>query len=238
MSRSIETEFITELDGVKYFPTCLLSFSDGYTTYRYTTLDTSFTVRGDEDFSWTNDDDTQNVEDDDTQWKEGSDFIYSPRGFKFEGVKYSIGNVVDSATIIIDNRDQVMTSIFVDGVIQDNDANISIAVLDEHGKQISIVNIFNGQSDSWTLDEGQIRLTISTDFARWARKTVSYHSSSCRWKEFKGTECQYSGLETWCDRSYSRCVTLVNTDNFGGFRWLPDFENRELFWGPTTEKVE
>ena len=211
MSRTIPNDFSVEIEGKEYFPICLLEFYDGVSTYRYTTLDVPVTISG-----------------------VGT---YNSRGFSFENVKYSLGNVVDSATVIIDNVDQVMTSIFVEGVIQGNDAKLSVAVLDEGGVVISVVDIFNGQADSWELNEESVRLVVSTDFAQWSRKTVSFHSSSCRWKEFKGTECQYSGAETWCDRSYSRCGSLLNTDNFGGFRWLPDFENREIFWGPAVEKT-
>lgn len=207
MSRIIPEDFMVEVEGNKYFPTCLLEFTDGTDDYYYTTLDTSLVCSG---------------------------ILYEPRGFTFESIKYSLGNIVDSATVIIDNLDQVMTSIFIEGVIQDNDVVLSIAVLDDVGTIISKVDIFVGQADSWELDETSVRMVVSTDFIRWSRKTVSYHSSSCRWKEFKGLECQYSGEETWCDRSYTRCQALSNTSNFGGFRWLPDFENRELHWGPST----
>jgi hypothetical protein len=36
----------------------------------------------------------------------------------------------------------------------------------------------------------------------------------------------------WCDQSYKRCEDLGNTDNFGGFRWLPYLLNRSFKWGP------
>lgn len=211
MSRNLDNDFKIELEGKEYFPVCLVQFSDGSNTYRYTTLDVSMIYQTNK---------------------------FESRGFQFESIKYSLGNVVDSATIVFDNHDQAMTSIFVDGVIQNNLAILYIAVLDSDGNVISVCNIFEGQADSWSLDEREIRLVVSTDFARWAQKSISYHSSSCRWRVFKGDKCQYSGAESQCDRSYKRCLALGNEDNFGGFRWLPDFINRELFWGPTTEKIE
>jgi len=44
-------------------------------------------------------------------------------------------------------------------------------------------------------------------------------------------QCLYAGGETWCDRTYARCLVLGNTDNFGGFRWLPSIIDKEIWWG-------
>ena len=38
----------------------------------------------------------------------------------------------------------------------------------------------------------------------------------CRFK-FKSTECGYSGAETVCDKSITRCRVLANSSRFGGF---------------------
>ncbi len=39
---------------------------------------------------------------------------------------------------------------------------------------------------------------------------------SCQWT-FKGTECEYSGGETSCNKTFARCQELNNTIRFGGF---------------------
>lgn len=208
MSRTISSGIMEQFEAGELFPVFLFSFSDGGTTYRYTTLDVPFYTS--------------------TATCSGT---YSPRGLKFDSVTYSIGNIVDQAILRLDNVDQVMTSIFVDGTSQGEDADIYVAVLTNSGTEIGIVNFFSGQVDAWELDEDEVRITISTEFAKWSQKSAAFHSPSCRWKVFKGTECQYAGAETWCDRTYARCEALVNTDNFGGFRWLPDLENREIRWG-------
>jgi len=39
----------------------------------------------------------------------------------------------------------------------------------------------------------------------------------CNHKFFKGTRCQYTGGETTCDRTLTRCRELNNSINFGGF---------------------
>lgn len=43
----------------------------------------------------------------------------------------------------------------------------------------------------------------------------------CRYKEFKGTLCGYSGGETDCNRTFERCVALGNEARFGGFPGIP-----------------
>lgn len=39
----------------------------------------------------------------------------------------------------------------------------------------------------------------------------------CRYKEFKGSLCGYSGTETECNRTFERCRELGNQKRFGGF---------------------
>jgi len=43
--------------------------------------------------------------------------------------------------------------------------------------------------------------------------------------------CPYVSSETWCDKSYDRCNTLGQTNNFGGFRWLPAIQEKDIWWG-------
>ena len=40
--------------------------------------------------------------------------------------------------------------------------------------------------------------------------------SFCYWK-FKGVECGYTGAQTTCDKTLTRCKELVNSTRFGGF---------------------
>lgn len=56
----------------------------------------------------------------------------------------------------------------------------------------------------------------STEIEVPARK----FSTLCGWK-FKGAQCQYAGSEGDCNKSWSRCSALSNTDHFGGFRFVP-----------------
>ena len=41
--------------------------------------------------------------------------------------------------------------------------------------------------------------------------------NSCRFADFKGELCGYSGAETVCDKTLARCRELGNSERFGGF---------------------
>lgn len=43
----------------------------------------------------------------------------------------------------------------------------------------------------------------------------------CQVPEFKGEDCGYSGVETYCDRKYETCERLGNIARFGAFPGVP-----------------
>jgi len=161
-----------------------------------------------------------------------ADYYYEPRSFKPESIQYGLNNIVDQMKVEVDNLDDALTSAFVGGTPQDSDVNLKLVVLDtDYSVIASPQTRFEGFINGWGLTEEKVSITVSSLFNQWAQKTLSKHSASCRWKVFKGTECGYSGSGTWCDRTYTRCAALGNTDNFGGFRWLPSIVDKELWWG-------
>ena len=95
-------------------------------------------------------------------------------------------------------------------------------------------DLFYGLVSDWKITEESVWMEIQNELAFWSKKPLRKCSSSCPW-EFKGTECTYSGVETWCDQSYERCYALLNSDNFGGFRFLPEIEEKEIWWGRSPE---
>ena len=67
-----------------------------------------------------------------------------------------------------------------------------------------------------TINREMVTFTIGSTNAY--NKTV--HSkmfrNACRWK-FKSVQCKYVGIETTCNKTFSRCQELSNTLNYGGF---------------------
>lgn len=94
--------------------------------------------------------------------------------------------------------------------------------------------LFRGEIDDWTGAE-TLSMTLATRYSRWVERPGRMHSTSCGWKRFGNTRCGYSGEETDCDRTYSRCTQLDNILNFGGFRWAGSVESKEIWWGSKPE---
>jgi len=226
MARGLSQDILDELAAEQMFPFFALDFTDGSSDYKYTTLDVPIDL---------------------TNCGTTASGLYQPRGFEFESINYTLSNVMDDCTLKIDNLDQVLTSIFVPGTVEEKTASVYMGLITTSGttsEVLGTVLMFTGEVDSFELDETEVRLVIGSIFTRWGHESYSKHSSSCRWKVFNGTpgavgvECAYSGPETHCDRSHTRCVELSNTANFGGFRWLPSIENKKFQWGPNQTEAE
>lgn len=158
---------------------------------------------------------------------------YEPHAFDLSAVNYSLGTVVDTCTLGLDDCGEDLKSDFIGGDPQGSQVVVRMVVLDVDYAIIGPAHVtwFDGEIGEWEYEEGTISMTVTNMFARWNMRTQSRHPASCRWKKFKGTECTYSGGESWCDRSYTRCEALGNQANFGGFRWLPSIENANIWWG-------
>jgi len=158
---------------------------------------------------------------------------YEPRGIDGGVISYGGGQIVDQVNIELDNFDNYLTPAFVGGTPQGSSVSIDLALLDSDNSIISNpVTLFMGEVGQWDINtEGVLSVTITNQFAQWSQTTLGLHSASCRYQIFKGDYCQYSGAETHCDRTYTRCAALGNTANFGGYRWLPSIMDAQVWWG-------
>jgi len=211
--RSIGAEFISQLESGYLTPFTLFEFTDGDNWYRYTNLDVSITVATDST----------------------TEYTYTPIGFNVDLIQYSMGIIVDEANVTVDNIDQVMTVLFGGPNIQGNQANIWYGVLDINDAVVDVLNIFTGEIDLFTIEEDKLTLKIGSYFSKWSHKAISRHGSSCRLRVFKGKECQYVGPELECGRLYHPdCIGYSNTENFAGFRFVNELEDKIITWGRNT----
>lgn len=162
--------------------------------------------------------------------------LYQPRGLSTGGVNYSLAKVVDSIRLGLDNLDDQLSLAFIGGEPQGSPVRIRLVVLDTAYQLIGAypddnVLLFSGTIDDWSDTEGKIEFTVTSDLAQWGRRTLRMQSSGCSWAVFKGVECGYSGPESSCNRTYASCLALGNTANFGGERWLPSLEGKQIIWG-------
>lgn len=158
---------------------------------------------------------------------------YLPRRFQVGDIRYSQTYLVDSCRLTIDNLDDQFTPYYVGGdPVIGSTATVYLVALDQYAHIIGDpIILFPGEVDEWSLEEDKVEETLKTRVGRGDVATLKKFSPSCGWTVFKGTECQYAGGETWCDRTYTRCVSLSNTAHFGGFRWLPSIVSKEIWWG-------
>ena len=209
MTRSYSSLIQDQLESSEYSIFNLLKMTIAATDYTYTDCDVPITYGG---------------------------TTYDPLGFSFNPVKYSMANIVDKVTIQIDNLGSVFSGLFVGSTVQGSPAILYTTILDStHAVVGGLVTLFEGEIDSWIIDETMASITITSILSHWSQKTYSKYSPSCRWGVFGTTdydECNYGGATTWCDRTYKQCVVLNNSSNFGGFRWLPSIVDKDVWWGP------
>lgn len=160
-------------------------------------------------------------------------FLYKPRSFEVQNIMYSTTSVVDKLSLRLDNTDDIFTPLFVGGDPQGVAVVLHLVVLDENNKPAGgdSTALFYGEIDDWDMQEGEINIGIVNAHSRWPKKKTARHPSSCRWSAFKDEDCKYVGSDTTCDRSYKDCFSKGNQLNFGGFRFLPSIENKEVWWG-------
>lgn len=91
--------------------------------------------------------------------------------------------------------------------------------------------VFDGKIDNLFFDRKEATIEIISHLCDWeviCPRRV--HNPNCSWA-FKGAECGYSGGETWCDFTKSRCVTLGRQANFGGFEYIASLIDQNPYWG-------
>ncbi|MEG6551908.1 hypothetical protein V6C53_16890 [Desulfocurvibacter africanus] len=198
------------------------------------------------------------------------DHLYKPRGFEVSALQYSSGFINDNLNLELDNLDDLLTPVFVDGNPQGASVDLHFVLVgtqDERSKgsyllladgtrleiapdgtgstdpgawRYEIVGnartlLFGGEIDSWELSEGSISCEVLNRYSRWDQKTLRVQAASCPWR-FGSPECGHvvqPGEN--CFKTHKECVGFGNVASFGGFRWLPSLDNKEITWGRTSK---
>lgn len=159
---------------------------------------------------------------------------YLARGLKVSQVGFQLNMSVDKATLVLDNTDRSIGAIIEGNHVWDSVVTIRRAALTDIGAVSGQHAVFVGVIDSAEFNEQQAKFNIYNILIYWKRKAPRrFYSPSCQVNQFKDSYCAYSGAETWCDRSWERCVALSNSLNFRGFRWLPSLYGKQIYWGRT-----
>jgi len=161
-------------------------------------------------------------------WYDGNKYISTD--YMFGRIEQSGDLGVDSVSIKFNSADGVMNAVILSEDIMAKTALLSFICVDNSYQIIAAEPLFQGLISNWKITDSDATIEIKTELVLWRKETLRKYQSSCRW-EFKGTECGYSGDLTWCDQSYEHCTTRANTNNFGGFRFLPTIIEKEVWWG-------
>ena len=159
---------------------------------------------------------------------------YTARGLTISPSTFNVSMQIDKISIVLDNVDLVLTAIIENQEVRSKQVVVRAASLNDLGKVVAQEVIFLGIVDSVSYDEEKTTFSVFNIFAFWSRRVPRRkYSPKCQW-EFKDTvNCKYSGAQTWCDKTYSRCTTLNNIVNFGGFRWITSLIDKDIWWGRT-----
>ncbi len=160
--------------------------------------------------------------------------IYKSYPFKINEFNYSIGARVDNLSITFDNVSLLPVSLFLNKEQRGREVVLLFSALDNNGNVIGAFEVFRGFINKITIKE-QSKTSVATieithELALWNKETLRLQTYKCPWR-FKDVNCGYNGTETWCDKTYERCLQLGNTPNFGGFPHLADIEGKEIWWG-------
>lgn len=168
----------------------------------------------------------------------GTTRIWVPYSIRFNPANLSVGTMVDKIQVEIENIDKGMIPIFLNYVTRGSPFYTYRVLLNQDLIPVgstSLSNtpmVFMGYVDDVEIDRKVARVTILNQFAQWKRLTPRrFYSPSCHWI-FKGQHCQFVGsTTTWCDQTYGQCAVLNNTSRFSGFRFAPDLDGRDVYWG-------
>lgn len=162
---------------------------------------------------------------------------YEKKSISFDAANFSITPQADSISFSISNVDKFFSDLILNQDIRGKEAWIERVCLDNNLQIIGAASMmYLGFLDNIKVDRKIGNVKIYNHMIKWKTPTPRRdHSPNCPWV-FKGTECGYSGTETWCDYTTERCKQFNNRINFGGFAHISKMAQKEIWWG-TKQKI-
>lgn len=154
--------------------------------------------------------------------------LYSSFQVQINPISYTLSMSVDKVRLDYSNVSLAMSSIVLNNNIKKRPAIVYLGAM--NGLVPVVEAVYYGIVSEWSADESLVEIQVVNEFIFWNKKTLRLPADICQWP-FKSTECAYAGAATICNGTYSRCTFLSNTNNFGGSRFLPSLEEKEIYWG-------
>lgn len=120
-------------------------------------------------------------------------------------VGLGISGIIGARGDVITNAPAVLTLVFLDVNTNELIPNI---------QQV----LYAGKCNNLSLDYENATMEIETPLGGYEKQCPAMkYRATCQVRRFKDCRCGYTGEETTCDRTYSRCKELGNQENFRGF---------------------
>jgi len=133
----------------------------------------------------------------------------------FQSVQVSLSNVGGSLSGLIRQNGDVLTGamcLLEEAFLTDDGAVIT-------GKAFPL---FVGQANNLSITQQDLTFDIEAVLGGYVAISPNMtYGVNCQWRKFCDINCAYSGTETVCDKTMTRCAALGNLANFGGFPSLP-----------------
>lgn len=122
-------------------------------------------------------------------------------------IKLSFWDMDGSLSVIVDNNSGAIGATVTLRKILSSNVETSTCEREEEMEVLS----------ASITSKGLISFSLGAENLSTKRCPVNrYLKNHCRYEEFKGEYCGYSGSETECDRTFARCKELENQERFGG----------------------
>lgn len=149
-------------------------------------------------------------------------FIWTAAAVSKSESETSMDSKIDEVTLTIQNVTREFSGYVANGGrVNGYKVRILKVFLDALDDPSNYTLEFEGEIDGATINAEAASLRIrryqsSLNMMVPRRK----YEALCPWP-FKGVSCRYQGPGTACDRTVTRCVSLANEANFGGFLGVP-----------------
>jgi hypothetical protein len=157
-------------------------------------------------------------------------YLYLSRGLRVLEIQQTSGFSVDAAKLELDDTDRALITALLSEDAADKTVVLYFTVLNAASRSIATSEITRGTITSWEAPMQKVQLSLGSEFRLWKKKPLRLPTPNCPWS-FLGTECGYTGAETWCDQSPERCSILANYSNFGGRKFIAAVEDQKIYWG-------
>lgn len=158
---------------------------------------------------------------------DGNTYIKYP--IKHSGITENSAGQIDKVTLTIANVDRIIQSYIenYDGM-KEKEVRIKMVWSDDLADTSNYIeDIFHIEKVQVNERIAQFTLASKLDVLDLKLPKRRFFREYCQWI-FKSTQCGYSGAESQCNKTFTRCKELNNFSRFGGF---PSIPRKHLFIG-------